>query len=309
MRIGVLSRDRELVSTDRLLAAAARRGHEAVPLQLLDLAVRVGASGPELLLRGEPAPAIDAFVPRLGAYLPALALAAGRALIARGAVPLNDLDAMSVASDKLRTAERLVAAGIPTPRTILAKDLDRLDFAIDAVGGAPVVIKPLGGAQGRGVMVASTRAEAVAILENLILTGRDHLVQELVREAAGEDLRALVIDGEVVAAMRRRARPGEFRPNLHRGGTAQAVEPTAAERAAAVAAAGAVGLRFAGVDLLHGPAGPVVVEVNGSPGLEGIEGATGLDLAGRAIEALERRVAAERAPSHPRRSGDAPRAR
>jgi len=305
VRIGVLSRDRELVSTDRLLAAATRRGHEAVPLQLLDLAVRVGAAGPELLLRGEPAPALDAFVPRLGAYLPALALAAGRALVAAGAIPLVDLDAMAVASDKLRTAERLVAAGIPTPRTILAKDLDRLDFAIDAVGGAPVVIKPLGGAQGRGVMVASTRAEAVAILENLILTGRDHLVQELVREASGEDLRVLVIDGEVAATMRRRARPGEFRPNLHRGGTAERAEPTVREREVALAAAAAVGLRFAGVDVLHGPAGPVVVEVNGSPGLEGIEAVTGLDLAGRAIEALERVVEAARARAIRERSCDA----
>jgi ribosomal protein S6--L-glutamate ligase len=294
LRIGVLSRDVELPTTDRLIAAGARRGHEVFPLRLLDLAVLVGAEGPRLLLRGEPCPPLDAFVPRLGSYLPALALAAARALISAGVVPLSDPAAMACAHDKLRTAERLVAAGIPTPRTILAKDLDHLDFAIDAVGGAPVVIKPVTGAQGRGVMVAGTRAEAVAILENLIVAGRDHLVQELVAGALGEDLRVLVIDGEVAAAMRRRARPGEFRTNLHRGGSAEAVEATARERELACAAACAVGLDFAGIDLLAGERGPVVVEVNGSPGLEGIERASGLDLAGRAIDSLERRVAAAR---------------
>ncbi len=221
---------------------------------------------------------------------PSLALAAARALIAAGATPLNDLEGMAVAFDKLRTAEALAYAGVPTPRSILAKDFDNLEFAIDAVGGAPVVIKPVTGAQGRGVMLAESRAAAVAILENLIVTGRDHLVQELVPEALGEDRRLLVLDGQVIAAVRRRARPGEFRPNVHRGGRAEAIEPTSTETERAIAAARAVGLRFAGVDLLESSQGPVVVEVNGSPGLEGIEGATGLDLAGLVIESLERSV-------------------
>ncbi len=304
MRIGVLSREIELPTTERLLAAGSRRGHDMVHLRLLDLAVQVGGGRAELRVRGEPAPQLDAFVPRLSGYLPQLVLAASRALISGGAVPLDDPDAIACAFDKLRTAERLVAAGIPTPPTILAKDLDALEWVIDAVGGAPVVIKPLNGSQGRGVLLAETRAAAVAILENLIMTGRDHLVQALVPEALGEDRRLLVIDGEVVAAVRRRARPGEFRPNLHRGGTAEVIEPTPDERALAVAAAAAIGLRFTGVDLLRGAAGPLVVEVNGSPGLEGIEGATRKDLADLAIASLERRVTAEAGhPCEPAREG------
>jgi ribosomal protein S6--L-glutamate ligase len=290
VRIGIVSRDIELPTTDRILAAGTRRGHEMFPLRLLDLAVVVSERGPQLLLRGDPTPHLDAFVPRLGAYLPSLALASCRALVAAGAEPLNAIEGMECAFDKLRTAERLTAAGIPTPRTIFAKDLDHLEFAIDAVGGPPVVIKPVTGAQGRGVMLAESRAAAVAILENLIVTGRDHLVQELIPEALGEDRRLLVADGEVVAAIRRRARPGEFRPNVHRGGEAEAIEPTDDECALAIATAAALDLRFAGVDLLRGGAGPVVVEVNGSPGLEGIEAATGLDLAARLIQALERAV-------------------
>lgn len=286
MRIGVISRDIELTTTDRFIAAGRDRGHDVVPIRLLDGAVRVGPEGPRVWLAGEPAPPLDAAIPRLGGYLPTLALALARALAASGTALLNDPDAMAVAFDKLRTAERLVAAGVPTPPAILAKDLDRLEFAIDAVGGAPVVIKPQTGGQGRGVMLAESRAAAVAILENLIVTGRDHLVQALVPDAIGEDRRLLVLDGEVVAAIVRRARPGEFRPNLHRGGEAAVHEPSARETELALAAAAAVGLRFAGVDLLAGADGPTVVEVNGSPGLEGVERATGLDLAGLVIDAL-----------------------
>jgi ribosomal protein S6--L-glutamate ligase len=290
MRIGLISKDIELSTTSRFIAAGERRGHEMVPLRLLDGAVILGGAAaprPALLLDGVELPPLDALIPRLGAYLPSLALSLGRCLIAAGATPLNDLDGMAVAQDKLRTAERLVAAGLPTPRTIFAKDLDHLDRAVAAVGGAPVVIKPTSGAQGRGVMLAETTATAVAILESLIVTGRDHLVQEFIATARGEDRRLLVVGDRVVAAIRRRARAGEFRPNLHRGGAAEPIVPSAEEREVALAATRAVGLRFAGVDLLAGPEGPVVVEVNGSPGLEGIEGATGLDLAGEAIVLLE----------------------
>ena len=186
MRIGVISRDIELATTTRFLTAGERRGHSMHPLRLLDCAVRVDTKGPALLLAGAPSPFLDAFIPRLGAYLPSLALAAARALIAAGATPLNDLEGMAVAFDKLRTAEALAYAGVPTPRSILAKDFDNLEFAIDAVGGAPVVIKPVTGAQGRGVMLAESRAAAVAILENLIVTGRDHLVQEIGRPSCRE---------------------------------------------------------------------------------------------------------------------------
>jgi len=286
VRIGVISRDVDLATTRRLLAAGERLGHEMVPLPLLDLTVRVGPSGSELLQRQERTPHLDAFIPRMGAYLPELVLAASRALISSGAQPLNEPEGLSVAFDKLRTAERLSAAGIPTPLSVFAKDLDHLDSAIDAVGGPPVVIKPLNGGQGRGVMLAETRATAVAILENLILTGRDHLVQQLVTGSIGEDRRLLVLDGRVIASIRRIAKSGEFRPNLHRGGRAEVLQPTDDESELAIAATEAVGLRFAGVDLLSGVDGSKVIEVNGSPGLEGIERATGLDLASEVLTSL-----------------------
>ena len=291
MRIGVISRDVELVTTNRFLEAGAALGFSMIPLRLLDGSVIVEPDGPQLWLRGEPlSTPLDAFVPRLGAYLPSLALALSRALEHRGAVALNSSSAMELAFDKLRTAELLAAATVPTPRTMLAKDLDHLDFAIEAVGGAPVVLKPSNGAQGRGVLLAESRASAVAFLESLIVTGRDTLVQELIPEARGEDRRLLVLDGQVLGAIVRRAREGEFRPNLHRGGSVEAIEPTAEESALAIAAANAVGLRFCGVDLLRSEAGPVVVEVNGSPGLEGIERATGGDFATAVLKALARSV-------------------
>jgi len=286
VRIGVISRDVDLATTRRLLTAGERLGYQMVPLRVLDLTVRVGFPGSELLLGGERTPHLDAFIPRLGAYLPELVLAASRALIRSGAQSLNEPESLSIAFDKLRTAECLSAAGIPTPWSVFAKDLDHLDSAIDAVGGPPVVIKPLNGGQGRGVMLAETRATAVAILENLILTGRDHLVQELVTGSIGEDRRLLVLDGTVIASIRRIAKPGEFRPNLHRGGRAEVFEPTDEESELAIAAARTVGLRFAGVDVLSGSDGSKVIEVNGSPGLEGIERATGLDLASEVLMSL-----------------------
>ena len=293
MRIGVISRDVELVTTNRFLEAGAALGFTMVPLRLLDGSVLIDGDGPQLWVRGEPqTDPLDGFIPRLGAYLPSLALAISRALEHRGATPLNSSTAMECAFDKLRTAEVLAAAGLPTPRTMLAKDLDHLDFAIDAVGGAPVVLKPSNGAQGRGVLLAESRASAVAFLESLIVTGRDTLVQEWIPEARGEDRRLLVLDDTVIGAIVRRAREGEFRPNLHRGGSVEAIEPTAEEAELAVAAARAVGLRFCGVDLLRSAHGPTVVEVNGSPGLEGIERATGGDFATAALRSLGDAIAA-----------------
>ncbi|MEM7164313.1 MAG: RimK family alpha-L-glutamate ligase [Planctomycetota bacterium] len=286
MRIAVLSRSEEFHSTRRLLEQARARGHEAHLLQILHARLRV-TDKLDCFFDGAACPAVDAVVPRIGTFFPEFALTQLRALESAGVWSLNSSRAIETARDKLRAAIELAANGIPVPRTVLVKDLDQLDVAIDDVGGAPVVIKPISGSQGRGVMLGPTHESAISILEGMIFQSREVLVQEFVTDHSGSDLRVLVLDGVPVVTVRRRASEGRFRTNFHRGGSLERVATIADVEELAVRAAGAVGLRFAGVDLVLGKNGPQVLEVNPSPGWQGIESALGVDIATLVVQCLE----------------------
>jgi ribosomal protein S6--L-glutamate ligase len=284
MRIGIVTADSTLDSSQRLAAEVARRGHQCLMLELLRLAIRT--TSPRLLLDGEALPALDGAIIRLGSMLPGLAVATGRALEQDGVKLIDSIDALLVARDKMESLQRLAHAGVPVPETELVRDLDQLGAAVDRLGGAPLVLKPLHGSQGRGAVLAESRAGAVSMMESVLFQSREFVLQRYI-ECGGQDIRVMVIDGEVVAAMQRTAPPGDFRSNLHRGGVASAVEPGADVEQLACRAAQVLGLRCCGVDILHGADGPLVLEVNGSPGLAGIEEATGIDIAACILDVLE----------------------
>ena len=284
MRIGIVTADSTLDSSQRLAAEVARRGHQCLMLELLRLAIRT--TSPRLLLDGEALPALDGAIIRLGSMLPGLAVATGRALEQDGVKLIDSIDALLVARDKMESLQRLAHAGVPVPETELVRDLDQLGAAVDRLGGAPLVLKPLHGSQGRGAVLAESRAGAVSMMESVLFQSREFVLQRYI-ECGGQDIRVMVIDGEVVAAMQRTAPPGDFRSNLHRGGVASAVEPGADVEQLACRAAQVLGLRCCGVDILLGADGPLVLEVNGSPGLAGIEEATGIDIAACILDVLE----------------------
>jgi ribosomal protein S6--L-glutamate ligase len=258
-----------------------------VAIDPLALDVRVVGGRLELCERGDPVGPFDAVLPRVGMSATAHGLAVLRHMEALGTWALNPARAIALSRDKLASTQRLASRGVPVPDTVGVHELEGLDEAIEAVGGLPVVIKPREGTQGEGVVLAESMGAARSLCEAFRGVGRELLVQRFVAEAAGSDLRALVVDGKVVAAMRRTAAEGDFRANLHRGGSAEAVRLPREYRRAAVRAARLLGLRLAGADLLKSKDGPVVLEVNSSPGLEGIEAATGVDVAGLVLEAVE----------------------
>ncbi len=284
MRIGIVTTDSTLESSQRLAAEVARRGHECLMLELLRLAIRT--TSPRLIIDGEAVPTLDGAIIRLGSVLPGLAVAAGRALEHDGVPLIDRVDLLLIARDKMESLQRLSLAGMPVVETELVRDLDQLGAAVDRLGGAPVVLKPLSGSQGRGVVLAESHAGAVSMLESVLFQSREFILQRYI-ECGGQDIRVMVIDGEVVAAMQRTAPPGDFRSNLHRGGVASAIEPTSDVEKLACRAAQVLGLRCCGVDILLGADGPLVLEVNGSPGLAGIEAATGIDIAARMLDVLE----------------------
>ena len=287
MRIGVVTINPELTSSRRILEAGRARGHEVHLLSLLEFSVSTGE--PALLYSGEPLPPLDAAIIRLGTQLPGLAVAVGRALESGGVSLLDSVQSLEVARDKFETLRLLKSSGLPVPDTELVRDLDQLEAAVRRVGGAPVVIKPLHGAQGQGTILAESAAGAVSMMQSILFQSREFLIQRFI-PCAGEDIRVIVVDGQVVAAMRRKAPAGDFRSNLARGGSARVEEVTPELGHLAVSATETVGLRCSGVDLLPGPDGPLMLEINGSPGLTGIEKATDVDVANRWIIALENRL-------------------
>ncbi|HSR42978.1 MAG TPA: 30S ribosomal protein S6--L-glutamate ligase, partial [Longimicrobiales bacterium] len=232
----------------------------------------------------------DAIIPRIGASMTFYGTAVVRQFEMMGVFTVAESQAIARSRDKLRSLQLLSREGIGMPVTGFARSGEDTDELVDLVGGAPLIIKLLEGTQGRGVVLAETRKAAQSVIGAFQQLDANILVQEFIAESGGSDLRALVVGGRVVAAMERRAAPGEFRSNLHRGGTAEAVELTTRERNTALRAARILGLDVAGVDLLRSDRGPLVMEVNSSPGLEGIEGATGVDVAGEIVEFLESRV-------------------
>jgi ribosomal protein S6--L-glutamate ligase len=299
MKIGILSRGARLYSTARLREAAVRRGHEVRVLDTLGFAMVVEQHRPALLYAGRPLGRYDAVIPRIGASITFFGCAVVRQLEQMGVFTLASAEAIGVARDKLRSIQVLTHHDVAFPATVFLRDAARVGEALAAIGGPPAVIKVLEGTQGVGVILAETAENVQAILETLHLARQNVLIQRFVAECRGRDIRAFVIGDRVVASIRRVARPGEFRANVHRGGRAEAVTLSAAQAATAVRAARSLGLEVAGVDLLEADDGLKVIEVNASPGLEGIEDASGVDVAAAVIEHTERRLARRATSSGP----------
>jgi ribosomal protein S6--L-glutamate ligase len=279
-----------LYSTARLVEAAQERGHEVRVVDYLRCYMEITSRKPAVLLLGERLQ-FDAVIPRIGASYTFYGTAVVRQFEMMGVFPANESQAIARARDKLRALQLLARAGIGLPITSFAHSTKDVDGLIDIVGGAPLVVKLLEGTQGVGVVLAETKSAARSVVAAFRQLDANILVQQFVKESGGADIRALVVGRKVVAAMERRAAPGEFRANLHRGGTAQAITLTPEERKTAVAAARTLGLGVSGVDMLRSSEGPVVIEVNSSPGLEGIEKASGVDVAGAIIDYLGKQAA------------------
>jgi ribosomal protein S6--L-glutamate ligase len=286
MKIAILSRNSSLYSTKRLREAAVVRGHEVAVVDYLRCYMDISARRPRVLFRGEEVRP-DAVIPRIGATYTFYGAAVVRQFEMAGIFTLNDSQAISRSRDKLRSLQLLSRAGVGLPTTSFAHSTQDINGLLEVVGGTPVVVKLLEGTQGLGVVLAETRKAAESVISAFRQLDANILVQEFIKEARGSDIRALVVGGKVVAAMKRQAAPGEFRSNLHRGGHAEAVKLTPAERATAVRAARTMELNVAGVDLIPSDSGPMVLEVNSSPGLEGIEAASGVDIADAIIEFIE----------------------
>lgn len=300
MKIAVLSRNSALYSTRRLVQAARARGHDATVIDTLAVAVEVGlisegrarpkmiTRGPLGLLRTGLIPEVDAIIPRIGSSITFYGLAVVRQFEALGVTTTAVASAIDCSRDKLHSLQCMSRAGLPIPRTAVIAQPSQLFSAVHAVGGVPVVIKLIRGTQGRGVVLAKNLATAAAVLQKVHRARRQALIQEYLAESKGRDTRIIVVGDRCIAAMERMAGEGDFRANLHRGGSAISIAPDQDMSRLAVAAAKAHGLNVAGVDLIHSERGPLLLEVNSSPGLEGIEGVTGVDIAGEIVSYLER---------------------
>lgn len=284
MKIAILSRNPKLYSTKRFVEAGEKLGHQVDVIDTMHCYMDVTSSRPSVRYKGKALPKYDAVIPRIGASVTFYGTSVVRQFEMMGTFSINESVAISRSRDKLRSLQLLSRKGIGMPRTGFANHPDRIDDLIKNVGGAPVVIKLLEGTQGIGVVLADTAKTAEAIIEAFMGLNASILVQEYIEEAGGADIRCLVVGGKVIAAMKRQGAPGEFRSNLHRGGSASLVRLSPAERKTAVDAAKTMGLNMCGVDILRSKNGPMVMEVNSSPGLEGIETATGKDIAGMIIE-------------------------
>lgn len=291
MKLALLSRAPQSYSTQRLRAAAQDRGHTVQVLNTLKFGIDLTDEIPELWYRGKPLDDFDAILPRIGNSITYFGTAVVRQFEQMDVYTPNTSNGISNSRDKLRANQILARHGIGMPETAFVRNRADVRPAIEAVGGAPVVIKLLEGTQGVGVILAPQVKVAEAIIETLHSTNQNVLVQRFVQESSGTDIRALVVGDRVVAAMRRTAAGDEFRSNVHRGGSVEAVTLDAAYEEAAVRSAQIMGLRVAGVDMLESEDGPLVMEVNSSPGLEGIERATGLDVAGAIIDYIDHQVA------------------
>ncbi len=288
MKIGVLSRRPSLYSTRRLVEAAEERGHQVRVIDTLKCYMDITSHRPSIHYMGEKLEGYDAVIPRIGASITFYGTAVVRQFEMMGVYTVNESVAISRSRDKLRSLQLLARRGIGLPVTGFAHATQYTEDLIKLVGGAPLVVKLLEGTQGVGVVLAETTQAAESVIEAFRGLKANILVQEFIKEAGGADLRCFVVGGKVVAVMKRQGKEGEFRSNLHRGGTAKLVKITPEERSTAVRAAKIMGLNVAGVDLLRSNHGPVIMEVNSSPGLEGIETATKKDVAGMITEFIEK---------------------
>jgi ribosomal protein S6--L-glutamate ligase len=288
MKIAILSRSPESYSTKRLVEAGVVRGHEMVVLDHLKCVLVIEQGKPHIYYKGTEVTEVNAVIPRIGASVTFYGSAVVRQFEMMKIFTAVESQALVRSRDKLRCLQLLAKAGIPIPKSAFAYSPKNVDSVIDQVGGIPVIIKLLEGTQGLGVILAETRISAKSVIEAFLDVQVNILVQEFVKEAEGADVRAFVVDGQVVGAMRRKGAEGEFRSNLHRGGTSEVVKLTTQEKAMAVKSVKHMGLGIAGVDMLPTKRGYIVNEINSSPGLEGIEKSTGTDIAGKIIEYCER---------------------
>jgi ribosomal protein S6--L-glutamate ligase len=288
MRLGILSRKESLYSTRALVDAARARGHHADVLDTLLFDISVSRRNPELFYNGKPVGHYDAIIPRIGASITFFGLAVVRQFEMLGVYCVNESQAIARSRDKLRCLQILSRHDIGMPPTVYTRQADHVPSCIDRVEGPPVVVKLLQGTQGVGVVLAESARAAGSVIEAFHGLEQNILIQKFIRESKGSDLRALVVGRKVVAAMRRQAVAGEFRSNIHRGGTSKKLRLPAEYRKTALAAARVLGLRVAGVDMIESREGPMVMEVNSSPGLEGIQNTTKVDVAAAIIEHIER---------------------
>ena len=289
MKIGILSTNKNLYSTKRLVEAGKDRGHEILVINHKHCYMNITSHNPSIHLKGEKITGIDAIIPRIGASYTFYGTAVVRQFEMMNVLSANDSMAISRSRDKLRSLQLLAREGLGLPVTSFAHSTKDIEGLMEIVGGTPLLVKLLEGTQGVGVVLAETKSAAKSVVEAFRQLDANILVQQFIKEAKGNDIRAFVVGRRVIAAMERHAAPGEFRSNLHRGGRAEKIKLTPEERETAVNAARTVGLNVAGVDMLQSEQGPLVIEVNSSPGLEGIETASGKDVAGAIIEFLERK--------------------
>ena len=288
MKIGILSRNKNLYSTRRLIEAAEERGHEVHVLDVLRCYMNITSHRPSIHYKGEELSGFDAVIPRIGASVTFYGTAVLRQFEMMGVYPLNESVAITRSRDKLRSLQLLARKGIGLPVTGFAHSPDDIQDMMKMVGGAPSVIKLLEGTQGMGVVLAETKKAAESVIEAFMGLKTNILIQEFIKESGGTDIRCFVVGGRVVAAMKRQGAEGEFRSNIHRGGSATLVRLTPEERSTAVRAAKITGLNVCGVDILRSNHGPLVMEVNSSPGLQGIETTTEKDVAGLIISFIEK---------------------
>lgn len=288
MKIAVLSRNKKLYSTMRLVEAGKERGHEVHVIDYLRCTMVIAPNNPQVIYQGAALEGFDAVIPRIGASHTFYGTAVVRQFEVQGVYPVNESQAITRSRDKLRSLQLLSRKGIGLPVTAIADSPKDVDGVIEAVGGAPLVIKLIEGTQGVGVVLAETQQAARSVIEAIRGLDAHILAQQFIAEAGGADLRCFVVGDRVIAAMKRQGAEGEFRSNLHRGGNATVAKLSPDERSTAVRAAQTMGLRVAGVDLLRSETGPMIMEVNSSPGLEGIEAATGKDVAGLIYAYIEK---------------------
>lgn len=288
MKIGILSRKKDLYSTRRLVEACEKRGHIARVIDPLRCYMNITSAKPTIHFKGEALTGFDAIVPRIGASITFYGTAVVRQFEMMNVYTVNESQAISRSRDKLRSLQLLARAGIGLPVTGFAHSPDDKSDLLNMIGAPPFIIKLLEGTQGKGVILAETKKATESVVDAFRKLDAYLLLQEFVEEAAGADVRCFVVGDKVIASMQRKAKDGEFRSNLHRGGKASLVKITPGERAIAVRAAKVMGLNVAGVDIIRSKHGPLILEVNSSPGLEGIEKATSLDIASMIVEFIEK---------------------
>lgn len=287
MKIVILSRNKDLYSTKRLVEAANERGHDVQVIDHLKCSVVSEHKNPKILYKGKELKGVDAVIPRIGSSVTFYGTAVVRQFEMQGVFPVNSSVAIVRSRDKLRSTQIFSRHDIGIPKTVFANHPKDVNNIINEVGGTPCIIKLLEGTQGIGVVLAETKKAAKSVIEAFYGLKANILVQEFIEEAGGADIRAFVVNDKVIGAMKRQGAEGEFRSNLHRGGSSKMIKLSRAEKKMAIEAAKAMGLNVAGVDMIQSSRGPLILEVNSSPGLEGIEKSTGIDIAGEIINFIE----------------------